>query len=214
MASKASVKRAAVNRTKVADRVNLIEGMCSTAASCKEVAASPTAAAALADLKARVGTAKTSLALLATARNAARAQSKSARKDLAALDKAAGTYMNAVDDVADGDPAVITRAGCVAREGQARVSSAARPEKIAAEPGPEARQAVVSWPRAAGAGAYKLRVNFTPADPSRWELLPEGTSRQRTIVAPVPGAQFLVEIAAIGAENVSDWSDPVMATAR
>lgn len=214
MASKASVKKGAVSRSKVADRIVLIEGMCTTASSSKEVAASPTATAALVDLKAKAGTAKTSLGLLQTARNTWRAQSKSTRKELAALDKAAGTYMNAVDDLADGDATVITRAGCVAREGQARVSSAARPEKIVGEPGHEQREAVVSWPRAAGAGAYKLRVNFTPADPARWEVLSEGTSRRRTIVAPASGAQFLVQVASIGSENASEWSDPVMVTAR
>ena len=73
---------------------------------------------------------------------------------------------------------------------------------------------ILTWDEAAGAGAFKLRVNFTPADPTKWVELPSGTKRRRTVTAPTPAAQFLASVAGIGSDDVSDWSNPIMVTAR
>jgi hypothetical protein len=56
-------------------------------------------------------------------------------------------------------------------------------------------------------------VNFTPADPTKWQELSPGTSRRRTVTAPSPSAQFLASVASIGADGTSDWSDSILVTA-
>jgi hypothetical protein len=46
-------------------------------------------------------------------------------------------------------------------------------------------------------------------------MLQPGTSHRRVITAPAPGAQFLVQIAAIGSDGTqSAWCEPYLATAK
>jgi hypothetical protein len=215
MATKARVKRSAVNRhQKAAVRVALIDGVCTKAAACAVVTNSPVASAALAALKTSNGNAKTSLALHASLLLQAKAAGKAAISDIADVEAKATTYMNAVDDIALGDATIITDAGLTVRDETPQASTAAKVTVVKFEPGKESKEAIVSWPPSVGAGAYALRVNFTPTDPTKWQDMPTTTSRRRTIVAPTPAAQFLVMVAAIGNEGPSDWSDAVMVTAR
>ena len=176
--------------------------------------ASPLASAALAGLKAANVAARAAL----VSRNALlvsyRAQCKVANTAIAVVDKAASTYMTAVDDIAVGDAAIITSAGLPARTEQPLVTTPSLPLKLRSAPGKQSREATVQWEAAPGASAYKLRVNFTPGDPTKWEEQSSGASRRRTVTAPVAAAQFLVAVASIGADATTDWSDPIMATAR
>lgn len=215
MATKARVKRSAINgKNKAAARLALIDGVCGKAATCAAVTNSPVASAALAALKTSNGTAKTSLALHASLLLQARTAGKTLVSNIADVEAKASTYMNAVDDLADGNPTVIADAGLTARDGTAHVGSATKVTAVKFELGKESKEAVVSWPESAGAGAYALRVNFTPTDPTKWQDMPTSTSRRRVITAPTAAAQFLVMVAAIGNEGPSDWSDAVMVTAR
>jgi hypothetical protein len=132
----------------------------------------------------------------------------------ATLDNAASTYMTAVDNIAAGDAAVITTAGLPAREDVKATTIAATPLKLRSTLGKLSKEAIVRWAGAPGAAAYKLRLNFTPGDPTKWEEQPSGASRRRTVTAPTPAAQFLVSVASIGSDATSEWSNPITATAR
>ena len=215
MAKRARVKRSAVNGSrKASDRLDIIDKVVVKGSACAAVSNSPTASASLGALKTLSGTARTSLVAHGALVLQTRAAGKKAISDIADVEAKATTYMNAVDDIAMGDVTIIADAGLTARDGQAHVTSAAKVTLIKSEPGKQSREAICSWPEAAGAGAYALRVNFTPTDPTKVQDLPSGTSRRRTIVAPTAGAQFLLSVAAIGNEGPGDWSDPVMVTAR
>jgi hypothetical protein len=211
---KSTVNRGAVSRQKVGDRVNTLDAVCVAGASCAAVTASPVASAALVALKDANVAARAAL----VSRNALlvsyRAQCKVVLTTTAALDKAASMYMGAVDDVAVGDAAVITSAGLPARLELPAITDPSAPLKLRSTPGKQSRDALVQWDAAPGAAAYKLRVNFTPSDPTKWEEQSAGASRRRTVTAPTPAAQFLVSVASIGSDATSEWSDPVMATAR
>jgi len=210
----AKVKRGAINHKKASDQITLYAATCTQGATCAAVTGSTVCNAALTGLTAATAAAKAALtshgALLLSYRTSAKTLSDA----LAALGKAGTTYMNAVDDVAQGNPTVITNAGLVSRDGVTRVTSAAVPENVHSEVGKASMEAILGWDVAAGAGAYRLRVNFTPTDPTKWQELSSGTSRRRTVTAPTPGAQFLASVASIGSEAPSDWSAPVMVTAR
>jgi hypothetical protein len=215
MATKVRVKRSVINGAKkAADRLTILDAVLTKGAASAAVSGSPPASAALSGLKTSTGKAKTSLALHGSLLLQTRAAGKVSQADMTDVEQKATTYMNAVDDLALGDAVIITDAGLTPRDGTAHVTSAAKVTTVNHEMGKESCQAVCSWPPAAGAGAYALRVNFTPADPTKWQDLPTGTSRRRTIVAPTPGAQFLFSVAAIGTEGPSAWSDPIMVTAR
>ena len=202
MATKARVKRSAVNGSrKATDRLDIINKVVTKGSSCAAVSGSTVASASLAALKTSSGTARTSVVAHGTLVLQTRAAGKKATSDIADVEAKATTYMNAVNDVAQGDPAIIADAGLTARDGQAHVSSAAKVLTIKCEPGKQSKEAICSWPEIAGAGAYALRVNFIPTNPTKVQDLPSGTSRRRTIVAPTAGAQFLLSVAAIGSEG-------------
>jgi hypothetical protein len=133
---------------------------------------------------------------------------------MADVEAKATTYANAIDDLAGGNAAVIADAGLTSRGELPKVTTVAKVTGIKSEQGKQSREAIVRWPEVQGAGAYALRVNFTPSDPSKAVDLPTSTSRKRTIVAPTPGAEFLVWVAAIGAEGPGDYSDAASCTAR
>jgi hypothetical protein len=211
---KSAVNRTAVTRQKIGDRVNTLDAVCTAAASSAVVSASPVASAALDALK----TANAAMRAALVSRNALlvsyRAQCKTVLTAAATLGKATTTYMTAVDDVAAGDAALITSAGLPARVELPAVLTVSWPLKLRSEMGKQSREAIVQWAVAPGAAAYKLRVNFTPGDPTKWEEQSAGASRRRTVTAPTPAAQFLVSVASIGSDSTSEWSDPIMATAR
>ena len=208
------VNRGALTRQKVGDRVNTLDAVCAAGAGCPAVTASPLASAALDGVKAAAVAARAAM----VSRNALlvsyRAQCKIANTAIATLDKAASAYMTAVDDIAVGDAAIITSAGLPARTEQPAVTTPSLPLRLRSAPGKQSRDATVQWDPAPGASAYKLRVNFTPGDPTKWEERSAGASRRRTVTAPTPAAQFLVAVASIGADATTEWSDPIMATAR
>ena len=212
--SKAVVKRGVLGKKKLPERINLINAMCSSGSNCAAVSASQPATAALTGLKA----ASAKLGASLTARDALLLEYRTAcvtvQKDATALNKATATYMNSVDDLADGNAQVITDAGLTTRDARNTAAPLARPENLRGEPGKVSMQAIARWDAAAGASAYKLRVNFTQSNPAGWVELSPGRSRRRVITAPTPAAQFLVCVASIGDEISSDWSDPIMMTAR
>jgi hypothetical protein len=204
----------AVTRQKMGDRVNTLDAVCTAGASCAAVGASPLASAALDGLKA----ANVAMRAALVSRNALlvlyRAQCKTVLTAKATLGVATSTYMTAVDNVAGGDAAIITSAGLPAHVEQPAVLTVSWPLKLRSAQGKQSREAIVQFAAAPGASAYKLRVNFTPNDPTKWEEQSAGASRRRTVTAPTPAAQFLVSVASIGSDSTSDWSDPIMATAR
>ena len=211
---KSNVNRGAVTRQKVGDRVNTLDAVCAAGATSAGVTGSPIASAALDGLK----TTNVALRAALVSRDALlvsfRAQCKVVAGATGALDRAASTYMTAVDSLAAGDAAVITGAGLPAREEQPAFTTASTPVKLRSTLGKQSKEAIVQWSLAPGAAAYRLRVNFTPADPTQWEELSSGASRRRTVTAPTPAAQFLVSVASIGADAASDWCAPILATAR
>ena len=211
---KSKVNRTTITRQKVGDRVNTLDAVCAAGATSAPVTASTVASAALAGLKTKNLALRASLVSRDALLVSYRAQCKVVGGATASLDKAASTYMGSVDNLAAGDATVITGAGLPARLELKAVAVAATPLKLRSALGKQSKEAVVQWAAAPGASAYKLRANFTPADPTKWEELSSGGSRRRVVTAPAAAAQFLVSVASIGSTSTSDWSDPVMATAR
>jgi hypothetical protein len=215
MATKARVKRGALKgKGKAADRLATIDGVVTKGSTSAKVAGSTVATAALTDLKNANAQAKTSVANHVSLQLQAKAAGKSAQDDVAEVEAKASTYANAIDDLAQGDATVIADAGLVSRGGVSKVNAVGQVVGVKTEQGKQSREAIVRWPEVPGAGAYAVRVNFTPSDPTKVQDLTSGTSRKRTIVAPAPGAQFLVWVAAIGNDELGPWSDPASCTAR
>jgi hypothetical protein len=215
MATKARVKRGALRgKGKPADRLAVLDGVVNKGLASAKVSGSQVATAVLTDLKDSKDKAKTSMALAVSLDLQARAAKKTAQADIAEAEKKASTYANAVDDIAQGDSVVITDAGLTSRDGSSKVTSVGQVVGVKTEQGKQSREGIVRWPEVPGAGAYAVRVNFTPGDPTKVQDLPSGTSRKRTIVAPAPGAQFTVWVAAIGNDELGPWSDPASCTAR
>ncbi len=172
------------------------------------------ATATLGDLKTANATMRTTLVSHTALVVSYRASCKAVLQANSALETATSAYMSAVDNIAGGDAAIITRAGLLSRDGVTRIMDAAVPENLHGETTKVSAEAIAAWDIAAGASAYRLKVNFTPSDPTKWVELSPGRARPRTITPPAPPLQLLPPVASIGSEESSDWCAPVMLTSR
>ncbi len=135
--------------------------------------------------------------------------------DVAALRIATRTYEAAVESVAQGDANVINRAGLKSRAQSVPQTPLGPVSVVHSKPGKSSAEAIITWPEGPGATGYAIQVNFTPQSPTGpWTALTSGTGRRRTVKAPTPGAQFLVQVASLDAGGTqSAWSDPILAVA-
>jgi hypothetical protein len=213
---KATVKHTPLNVHKAADGVQKIEAMIAAGTASPDVQGSPVTKQALAD----VGTAVAPVAATISVKENAIATLNGARKSLTkqftALEIVTRTYETAVNSLAAGDGAVIAKAGCLTRDQKTPKAALAEVTGVTSKLGKAAKEAVVSWPKVPGATSYALQANFTPATPAGpFTPLPSGSSYRRTITAPAPGAQFLVQIAAVASDGTqSAWCPPYLVTAK
>jgi hypothetical protein len=196
----------------VSESLTALDAVGNAGSACAEVQASPVAAGALTALIAAVGAAKKSLArkldLLA--------QLKAAMKDLSVdfgkVRVATRTYQSAVEGVALGSAQIINKAGLEARTVTVSQGVLERVSVLHSKPGKHPTEAILTWPKAAGATSYAIEVNLAPnsATPT-WVALTPGTGRRRVVKASAPGGQLLARVAALGTGGAqSDWCTPLL----
>jgi hypothetical protein len=212
--SRATVRRALLQRKKVPDALASVANVCSTGNGCTEVKNDPIASAALAQLIQVSATAQDRLAKYLAAVQAVRATSKDLRTGFATVRTTLTTYEAAVNAIAHGDAGIINRAGLLARDDHTSAAALGKVSVLHSKLGKHDAEAIISWPAAPGATSYAIEVNVTPQNPSgTWTALQSGSSRRRVVKAPTPGAELLVRVAAIGSDGTqSEWSDTLLAT--
>jgi hypothetical protein len=213
---KATVRHTLVKDLKVADGLAILDNVCSTGAQCPQVQSSALAKAALGNLTTATATAHTGLSNRKQIAQALLAAIKTLAVDYGQAKAALVAYEAAVNTVAQGDASIITLAGLLSRDTSVPHATLGTVTGVRSKPGTETKQAIVSWPEVAGATSYALQVSFTPQTAgSAYTALSSGSRRRRVITAPAAGAQFLVQIAALGGDGTqSGWSDAILATAR
>jgi hypothetical protein len=214
-AKQATVRRKLLTGRKVPDGLSTLVNVCAAGAQCPEVQSSPLASQALTILHQTVTKAQGSLATKQALAQALMAAIKALSLDFEDVKVALGTYQVAVGAIANGDASVINKAGLLSRGPKSPSAALGMVSDVTSKPGKNPREAIINWPAAPGATGYALQVNYTPQDPNGlWTTLTSGSRRTRVVKGPVPGCQFLVQIAALGSDGTqSDWSDAILATA-
>jgi hypothetical protein len=210
-----TVRRGLLKRKKVADALTTLGEVCKAGAQCKAVQASKVVSGALDGLTAAVGTAGTSLATVLAKTLELAAAKKDLKRDMADVTRCLSLYESSVDAYADGDGAVIAAAGLPSRQNQPP-AALGKVVKVIAAPGKNPTEGVIRWPRAPGATGYAIQVCLAPESPTpSWIEVAGGTGRRRVLKGPAPGAQFLARVASVASDGTrSEWSDPVLVTAR
>jgi hypothetical protein len=217
-----SVTRAVVRCTKlvgwsVAAGLAKVDAICAAAAQCPEVLGSPVAAAALAVLQAKVAAAHVAFAAVADAIIAARAATRALAGAFGRADTSLRVYEQAVRGLAGGDAAIIAGAGLLARYTRTPPAALGNVTAVEAKQGSRDVEVILSWPAVEAATGYVVEVSFTPGslEDTPWTAIPIGSRLRRVITAPAPGAQVLARVAAVDPHgNQSDWSSPILVTAR
>jgi hypothetical protein len=191
-----------------------LDGIVSAGAACQEVQTSPVTQQAHADLGAAVALLQASVADRVALGLALRAAGTLLRIDLRAASAALVTYEVAVASLAHGNAAIITGAGLLA-DGPRAPAALGNVTAVESRPGKALGEAILRWPEVPGATGYAIEVCFTLETAGPWTALSTGSARRRTVTAPAPGAQLLARVAAVASDGrQSDWSDPVLVTAR
>ena len=213
--TQAKVKSTLTKGETVAAALSSLDAVCSAGAQCAEVQASPIATNALAVLQKAVTAGHAALSQPQQLAQALTAAIKALNIDVAAIRVATHTYEAAVESIAQGNAGVINRAGLQSRAQSVPQMPLGPVSVVHTKPGKSSAEAIVTWPRGPGATGYAIEVNFTPQSPTGpWTAITSGTGRRRIIKAPTPGAQFLVQVASLGAGGTqSAWSDPILAVA-
>jgi hypothetical protein len=211
----ATVRRGLINRKVPADALSSVGEVCKAGAQCKAVQNSKMAAAALDDLQTALSTANTGMASLQAKKLEYETAERDLERQMRSVKRCLSVYETAVDKVADGDAKVIGDAGLEART-QKPPATLEPVVGIETRPGKRPCEAYLSWPVAPGATSYAVQVSLAvdAAAPS-WNELGTGTSRQRVLKAPTPGAQMLAQVASVARDGTrSAWSNPVLVTTR
>jgi len=214
----ATVKHTALKKKNTSQTLSTVTSICATGAQSPEVQAAPVALQALGILQKANTTALASFTSRQSLAQALIAAIKTLALDAAALRVALDTYEAAVNAIAGGNAAVITRAGLLARSGKTPAAALEPVLGLHTKPGKLVGEGILGWPPAPGATGYAIEVNYAPqsATPT-WTALNSGTSRRRVLTAPTPtpGSQFLARVAAVGSDGTqSAWSSPIVITTR
>ncbi len=214
-------KRARALHTNLADHavaagLATLETLCAAGDACPEVQASPLAVLALASLKEATAAARASHTLVLETTSQLRAAVAALRVDFRATEATLRAYERSIDGLARGNAAIIVQAGLLARELYPPRAALGDVVGVEGAPGKEPGDAVLTWPRVAGATSYAVEVSFTPQAPDgTWFALVGGAGRRRVVRAPAPRAQLLARIAAVASDGTrSAWSLPILVTAR
>jgi autotransporter adhesin len=216
-----SVTRAVVRCTKlvgwsVAEGLARVDAICAAGAQCPEVLGSPVAAAALAELQAAVAAAHVAFAAVVAAILASRAATKALAGAFGRADTSLRVYEQAVRGIAGGDAAIIAGAGLLARNTRTPSAALGNVTAVEGKQGRREVEVILSWPAVEGATGYVIELSFTPGSlDGPWTAIPIGSRLRRVITAPAPGAQVLARVVAVDRHgNQSDWSSPILVTAR
>jgi hypothetical protein len=211
-----TVKHTPLNVHKASAGLDALQAILVAGASSPDVQNSPLAKQAFTDLQGAVGALGTSLTNKLNLATALMAAVKALKVDFLAAEVAERTYEAAVNSIAKGDAAVITKAGLQARAQKTPPAALGTVKDLRSKPGKEVKQSILTWPEVAGATSYAVQVNFTPGNPTGpYTAIGSGSSRRRVVTAPAQGAQFLAQVAAIASDGTqSAWCEPILATAK
>jgi hypothetical protein len=199
----------------VPERLATLDKVCSAGAQCQEVTSSPLAKAALDNLQTAVTSAHGNLTTKLNLGQAFATAVRTLRGNVAQVNTALVGYEAAVRILANGDAALIAKAGLESRDTKPALEPLDEVSVLHTKPGKHSAEAILSWPAAPGAtGGYAIEVNYTPQNPQgTWTALTSGTSRRRVVTAPTPGAQLLARVAALGSGGAqSAWCDAILVT--
>ena len=197
----------------IADSLAKLDAVCNAGTTCAEVQSNPVSAGALTALIAVVGTGKKSLAKKLDLVAQLQAAIKDLHVDFGKVRVAARTYVTSVDGVALGDSQIINKAGLTSHV--VTISTGGQLEKVSvlhSKQGKHPSEAILTWPKAAGATSYAIEINLSPTSPTpTWIPLTSGTGRRRVVKASAPGGQLVARVASQGAGGTqADWSDPLL----
>jgi hypothetical protein len=201
----------------VTEALSALTITCNAGAASTDVQSDPVCAAAQADLQTKVTAANQYLATKQKADQDAAAAGKKLFAAFKLVRSSLSTFESAVNAVAKGDAAIITKAGCEARPETPVASSAVeKVEKVTSTLGKNAKESLLHWPEAPGAAMYAVEVNHDPQNPAApWISLGTVTRRTKLVTTPNPTGQFLARIGALDSDGkAADWSDPILAIAR
>jgi hypothetical protein len=213
---KATVKRMPIDVHKANKAVETLQAVITTGTNCVAVQNAPVAKGALADLQASLAVLAGNLTTKANNLSALDASRKAITVSFDDVEAKTRAYESSVNVIAAGNPATITAAGLLARAPKTPAAALGAVKDVRSKLGKAQKETIVSWPEVPGARNYAVQTNAnlsTPAGP--YTALPSASSRRRVIMTPAPGAQILVQVAAIGSDGTqSAWCEPYLATAR
>ncbi len=211
-----TVRHTSLKKARPVDGAAMLNKICTAGAQCTAVQNDPVAKAALMVLQTRCTTVNGSLSSKQLSAQALMIAIKVMDVDIDAAGDSLVIYEQAVRALAAGDGSIITGAGLQARPATTPEQPLGVVVDVTSKKGKEAAEAIVTWPKTAGATSYALQVNFTPQTAaSTYTALGSATRRTRMVKAPAAGAQFLAQVAAIASDGtVSAWSDAILVTAR
>ena len=203
---------------RAADVIAALDNVCAAGAQSTDVQNAPAAKLALTNLTVAVSAAAVAQAGRLGFLSILAAATKGLRIDLSGCETALRTYESAVDRIAAGDAEIINQAGLPSRDMKtppAALGTLAAKD-VRQKPGKVQATGIVSWPPVARATGYAIQVNPTPQNPGGpYTALNPGSARRRVVTGPAPGAQVLVQIAALAGDGTqSPWCEPVLVTTR
>jgi hypothetical protein len=210
------VKHTVLDENRPADALAFLDNACASGAASPEVQGNAMCKQALADLQAQVTATHAALSARGAAKIGLATAVRTQESEMAAATSALGTYEAAVDTVADGSAAVITKAGLTARLEKPPPSTLGTVTIVKTGLGKLPGEGILRWPAVPRATNYAVEVNLTPQTPAGpWTALGAGASRRRVVTTPAPRGELLARVAAIGSDGTQTaWSDTVLVTTR
>jgi hypothetical protein len=206
--SRSTVKHTPLNPHKVAAGLAACNNIVAAGAQCAAVQSSPVAKAALGVLQAAAGTGQTAMV--------AKLDAAQTHETAIKTGDALRSYEASVNVLANGDGSIINAAGLLTRADKPPPAALGTVPELHSKPGKLQSEAILSWPKVAGATSFALQINTTPATPAGpWTALNSGSSRRRVITGPGPASQLLARVAAVAADGTqSPWSNPILVTTK
>lgn len=113
-----------------------------------------------------------------------------------------------VDNVSNGDPLIIERAGFAVRATPSPVGPLPAPTDVQVKASDHPGHADLRWGTVYGAKAYNIERMEDTAE-GTWKFMATTTKREASVNSMVSGKKYRHRIAAVGAAGQSAWSEPV-----